>query len=194
VNTGGQQPRRLWTKDEQLVGQLAFMVGQHTAFYCGVSHWTNQQGQPVRSLWINGVGQAGAVATPSVAPQPVQQQYVPTPVPVQAPLPQPVQQMQGQMLPQVAMQQPRQDWEQVREGRIMRQTATKVAAILISHVPAEQRTLENVIMLADRLVGYYEQTAPAGNPGHDGGGGVHPGAYDEPGAQGIPHTDDDIPF
>jgi hypothetical protein len=191
VNTGQQNPRRLWTKDASLVGQLSMMIGQQTSFLCGISHWTNNQGQPVRSLWINGVGQA-------VAQQPPQQQPV-IPMPQQ---PQPVAQQQQQWQPQpqatpmVGMQpqaqpQPVAHVEQrtsdsVREFRIMRQTASKVAAILISHTPAEQRTLDNVLRLAEQLVGYYEHgmQKAAENPG-DGG---------DPGSQGIPHTDDEIPF
>jgi len=79
--------------------------------------------------------------------------------------------------------------DSLREVRIMRQTASKVASILISHVPSEQRTLDNVLALSERLVGYYEsgmqQAQQNGNPGEYGG---------DPGAQGVPHTDDDIPF
>jgi len=207
VNTGQQNPRRLWTKDGVLVGQLAMMIGQHATFVCGVSEWTNQQGQPVRSLWINGVGTAaGQYATPSAAapPQPQQQYVQPQPQmaqPMQVAQPQqfqqptvvqaqvtpmqgmqPVAQMQGQAMPQVQMQEPRLS-EAEREKRIHRQTATKVAAILISHVPAEQRTLDNVLALADRLVAYYE--AGGGNPGAGGG---------QDGYGAAPHTDDDIPF
>jgi len=84
------------------------------------------------------------------------------------------------------MSPPRSEWD-IKEDRIHRQTATKVASILISHVPAEQRTLDNVLALAERLVAYYENglaRTVMPNPGFDG----------DPGEQGIPHTDDDIPF
>lgn len=192
VNIGQQNPRRLWTKDAALVGQLATMIGQTTSFLCGVSHWTNQQNQPVRSLWINGVGQGAAVPQPPMAQQPVAplpavpQQSWPQPQPVQAQLPpqQPtVVQPMAQPMGPVASMAPTQ---QQKEERIHRQTATKVASILISHVPAEQRTLDNVLALAERLVAYYEnglaQQTMGGSPDGD------------PGQQGIPHTDDDIPF
>jgi hypothetical protein len=79
----------------------------------------------------------------------------------------------------------RSDWD-IKEERIHRQTASKVAAILISHVPAEQRTLDNVLALAERLVAYYESGVQRAAP--------NPEEYADPGQQGIPHTDDDIPF
>jgi hypothetical protein len=183
VNVGQQNPRRLWTKDAALVGQLSMMIGQTTSFLCGISHWVNQQQQPVRSLWINGVGQG------MQQPQPVQQQ--PMVVQPTAPMqPQQITLPQPQAQPVAQMQQPRSDFvpESVRETRIHRQTASKVAAILISHVPAEQRTLENVLALAERIVAYYENgLMQAAMPMAGDGAG-------DPGPQGIPQTDDDIPF
>jgi len=191
VNIGQQNPRRLWTKDQALVGQLSMMIGQQTSFLCGISHWTNQQNQPVRSLWINGVGQGAAVPQAPVAQQPV----APPPV---APQPQPVQQWQPPQQPTVVqpMVQPMAAMptatveqripDSLREVRIMRQTASKVASILISHVPSEQRTLDNVLALSERLVGYYESGMQQA--------AVNPVADGDPGAQDIPHTDDDIPF
>ena len=53
---GSQYAKNLWTKDGELVGSLSQKIGQHGAFVCGVSNWTNQSGQDVRSLWINSVG------------------------------------------------------------------------------------------------------------------------------------------
>jgi hypothetical protein len=194
VNTGQQNPRRLWTKDAALVGQLATMIGQQTSFLCGISHWTNQSGQAVRSLWINGVGQAAAVPTAAMPQQPVAPPPVAPQPPVQQPtvvqpMATPMAGMQQQPIMQQPMQQPVAHVEQripesLREARIMRQTASKVASILISHTPAEQRTLDNVLVLSERLVGYYEQGMAASN-----GGGIN-----DPGPQGVPHTDDDIPF
>ena len=80
----------------------------------------------------------------------------------------------------------RSEWD-IKEERIHRQTATKVASILISHVPAEQRTLDNVLALAERLVAYYEhglQAVGAGAPDDWQG---------DPGPQGIPHGDGEFP-
>lgn len=190
VNIGQQNPRRLWTKDAALVGQLSMMIGQQTSFLCGISHWTNQQNQPVRSLWINGVGQGAAVPQP---PMTAQQPAAPPPV---APQPQPAQQWPTQaptvVQPTAVPMGPVAHVEQrvpdsVRESRIMRQTASKVAGILISHVPSEQRTLDNVLSLSERLVAYYEHGLGQQNGGN-------PAAEGDPGPQGAPHTDDDIPF
>jgi len=193
VNIGQQNPRRLWTKDQALVGQLSMMIGQQTSFLCGISNWTNNQNQPVRSLWINGVGQGAGVpqapmvqqpvAPPPVAPQPQAQQWQ------QPQLPQPptvVQPMAVPMGPVAQLAPPQSAWDQ-KEDRIHRQTATKVASILISHVPAEQRTLDNVLALSERLVAYYENGLAQATMGGDG-------AVADPGPQGAPHTDDDIPF
>jgi hypothetical protein len=51
---GSQYTKNLWTKDADLVTQMQQMIGQQATFFCNVSHWTRQDGQPVRSLWING--------------------------------------------------------------------------------------------------------------------------------------------
>ena len=150
---GSQYAKNLWSKDAGLIGQLSLMIGQETSFMCGISNWTNQSGQPVRSLWINGVG---AGETP--APQPIA-----TPQPIPMPTPQPI--LPATQQPTVVTVSPavtqagvtqQRVLESERETRIMRQTASKVAGILISHVPSEQRTLENVLDIAERLVAYYE--------------------------------------
>ena len=204
VNVGQQNPRRLWTKDQALVGQLSMMIGQQTSFLCGISHWTNNQGQNVRSLWINGVGQGAGVPQAAMPQQPV----APLPVAPQPqaqawPQQQPIMQQQPQQAPTVVtpqavpmgpvaqMSAPRSDWipEADREKRIHRQTATKVASILISHVPAEQRTVDNVLALSERLVAYYENGLAQSVM--DGGSG--PDYPADPGPQGVPHGDGDFP-
>jgi hypothetical protein len=199
VNVGQQNPRRLWTKDAALVGQLSMMIGQQTSFLCGISHWTNNSGQQVRSLWINGVGAGGQPAQmpqqpvmqqqPIMQQQPQQQAWQQPQLPQQQPTvvtPQAV-----PMGPVAQMSAPRSDWipEPEREKRIHRQTATKVASILISHVPAEQRTVDNVLALSERLVAYYENGLAQATM--DGGSGPdYPG---DPGPQGVPHSDGDFP-
>ena len=50
---GSQYAKNLWTKDPALVAALSAKIGQAGGFVCGVSHWTNQSGQAVRSLWID---------------------------------------------------------------------------------------------------------------------------------------------
>jgi hypothetical protein len=192
VNVGQQNPRRLWTKDQSLVQQLSTMIGQQQSFLCGKSHWTNQSGQPVTSLWINGVGPGFQQQQPQAPPQPQWPQQTPMPMPMQAPMPPPQQPTVVQ--PVVTMQGPRLSDEE-REDRIMRQTASKVAAILISHIPAEQRTLDNVVILSERLLAYYRggmgtngQPQQQQNQWAD-----HPDYAGDPGPQGIPVTQGDFP-
>lgn len=74
VNTGAANPKRLWTKDAELVKALEAKFGQHGAFVCNASYWTNNSGTQVRSLWIAGEAEEGAeptrsVATPDAAPK-----------------------------------------------------------------------------------------------------------------------------
>lgn len=183
VNIGQQNPRRLWTKDAGLVSQMATMIGQHLSFMCGVSHWTNQQQQPVRSLWINGYGQAGQVQQPVPAPPqvPVQPQQSPMqpaqPMPVPQQWPAPAQ----QDAPVSAA---------VREERILREAASGVAVQLLKHLHPDDQNFGNLIKLSERLVGYYKDGAQWGGGGSQGS----PSADGDPGPQGVPHTDDDIPF
>ena len=51
-----QYTKNLWTKDAALVQSLSTMIGQRMAFLCNVSHWTMNDGTPVRSLWIEATG------------------------------------------------------------------------------------------------------------------------------------------
>lgn len=66
---GSQYAKNLWTKDGELVTALTAKIGSQGAFVCGVSHWTNNEGKSIRSLWINEVGDASnppsSVATPA---------------------------------------------------------------------------------------------------------------------------------
>jgi hypothetical protein len=193
VDVGQQNPRRLWTKDAGVVQQMQAMFGQQLSFMCGVSHWTNNSGQQVRSLWINGFGAPGQ----QPQPQPVQQQqpYAPqAPLPPQQPVPQVVQ--QAQQAVQAAAQQgivqqaPQRD---LREEKIHRQTATKVAVDLLKYLAPEHHTFENLITLSERLVAYYDHGVQWGGGGQ-GNPSVPAVADGDPGPQGAPHSDDDIPF
>lgn len=180
TDPSSQYTRGLWSSDAALVGQLATMIGQQQTFLCRVSHWTRQDGSPTRSLWIQGVGPQAAPVVPQ--PQPVGQAQASF-VPAQAPVV-----VTPQVQPMAAVTHDPRISESDREQRIHRQTASKVAAILISHLPSEQRTYDNLLQIAERLVAYYtygiEQSMGSHNPGYDG----------DPGPQGVPHGDDDIPF
>jgi hypothetical protein len=170
VNVGQQNPRRLWTKDEGVVQAMMGMIGQTLSFQCGKSHWTNNSGQPVTSLWVNGYGAPNASATAPTIPQPQFQQQQPVP---QQPMPQPVPQ---QPLPQPVPQQA----QSSTEDKIHRQTATKVAVHLLKHLTPEQQSFDNLIKISERLVHYYENGVVAQAPMQADGA--------------PPHTDDDIPF
>ena len=70
---GSQYAKNLWTKDGELVTALTAKIGSQGAFVCGVSHWTNNEGKSIRSLWINEVGDSSnppsSVATPATQAQ-----------------------------------------------------------------------------------------------------------------------------
>jgi hypothetical protein len=74
------------------------------------------------------------------------------------------------------------------EDKIHRQTATKVAVHLLKHLKPEEQTFDNLIRISERLVHYYDNGVAwpqaAGNSPEAG----------DPGPQGAPHSDDDIPF
>jgi hypothetical protein len=179
VSTGGQNPRRLWTKDQGLVQTMMGMIGQTLAFQCGKSHWTMNDGTPVTSLWINGYGAPGAQAPviqqPQFQQQPVQQPTVVQPV----------------VTPMGVTQQPMQApvQQDTTEQKIHRQTATKVAVHLLKHLAPENQTFENLLKISERLVAYYDTgvhwTAPIANP-DDGDPG--------PEQPGLSQADDQIPF
>ena len=48
----------------------------------------------------------------------------------------------------------------MKAQRIHRQTASKVAAIMLSHVAEEERTMSTLFVLAERLVAYYNEGMP----------------------------------
>jgi hypothetical protein len=158
---GSQYSKNLWTKDPEMIGHLSTMVGQQQSFLCGISHWNRNDGTAVRSLWINGIGPAAAQPQAQVAaPQPAQpQQWSQAPAQMVAAMQQPQQpltDMQRQGGWQQQAPQSQQETGQQKEDRIHRQTASKVAAILIGYLPAEQRTYDTLLLISQRLVRYYE--------------------------------------
>jgi len=143
VPDGSQYGKNLWTKDQNLIATLSTMIGARLAFACNVSHWNMQDGTPVRSLWIDDAGNADA-GSPAMQGPPYMQQ---------------AQQAQQNNLPTPQITAP--PSQDTKEQRIHRQTATKVAAILLTNLPAEQRTFDTLLTLAERLVIYYNQGLPA---------------------------------
>jgi hypothetical protein len=161
---GSQYTRNLWTKDAGLVNQMQQSIGMHFDFLCGASIWTNQQGQPVRSLWVNGLSAPGQ--TP-VQQQPVQQPAQQAPpqqfqqtggVPQQQfsgqqPVAQPpMQQQPAQGLPGIAPME--------KEERIMREHAMSVAAQMLPHMDPSERNFLGMVTVAEGLIRYYKLGPP----------------------------------
>jgi len=160
VPDGSQYAKNLWTKDAGLIGSLSQMIGQRLAFACNISHWNMQDGTPVRSLWIDVVG-AAAPGSPAMQGPPYVQQAqqaqhsamnIPQagfgspalPAPTTAPM---------MASPPAYNDDPKQD-------KIHRQTASKVAAILLSNLKPEERTMDTLLQLSERLVAYYDNGLP----------------------------------
>jgi hypothetical protein len=196
---GSQYNKNLWTKDQNVLPYLQSQIGNRISILCNASHWVRNDGQPVRSLWIEQVG------SPSTAPPQQPQGAAPPQAQAAYPPPQqPTQQsavVQPQVQPVVA-QAPQQDQ---REQKIHRQTAAKVAAILLGYLPKEEQTLSTLLVVSDRLVAYFdtgmaqtetvEQLMNRAMPASVDPGGEHthePPPLDD---SGIPYNaDDDIPF
>lgn len=154
TDPSSQYSKNLWTKDYDLVHQLQQLIGSAMTFQCGISHWNMQDGTPVRSLWINGAGPAqqfsGAVPQPQQGTQAVAQAMHPQQV--------------FQQQPQTALPVPQpqtQTWDDdPKQAKIHRQTASKVAGILLGYLPAEERTLDTLLTVSERLVAYYDNGMP----------------------------------
>jgi hypothetical protein len=162
VPEGSQYAKNIWCKDAAVINDMTQRIGQAFDFLCNVSHWNMQDGTPVRSLWFDTIGFFGSLAAPAaVAPPPQTPQAAPPqpqglpgqPSPAPAPQPASAPQAQPQM-PQGSLA-PQRLPDEVKELRIMRQTATKVAGILLPYLPQEERNLDGFIEMAEWLVRYY---------------------------------------
>jgi len=193
---GAANTKNLWIGEDKAQEFLPFLssqIGNRLAFLCNVSHWTNQQHQQVRSLWIDQIGmpQAGPPAQ-AVVPPPTTATMVHPPATVGQPVV-----VQPTVEPMVA-QAPQQD---LREQKIHRQSASKVAAILLGYLPEGERTLSTLLVLSERLVAYYDTGMPAAETLDQLMNRAMPASMDEAAAQGTgygntppPPGDDDIPF
>jgi len=172
-----QFDKNLWTSEQALAADLYGKIGQRLGFVCNVNP---DQNDPSKNYWwIVGVVNPDQAAAPvSSLPLPPQtaQPGAAFPQPLTAPAPQPVPQqfnvpaqqpvVSATVTPSVVpMAQGPTAAE--KEERIMRETASKVAGILISHVAPEARTLENVIDLSERLVAYYRHGVDGQQPQDD---------------------------
>jgi hypothetical protein len=159
IPDGSQYAKNLWTKDAGLIGSLSQMIGQRLAFACNISEWIHQSsGQPVRSLWIDAVGAAApgspAMQGPPYVQEAQQAQQSAMNVP-QAGFGAP------STIPQVLTSVGAQPYnDDPKQDKIHRQTASKVAAILLSNLKPEERTMDTLLQLAERLVAYYDNGLP----------------------------------
>lgn len=193
---GSQNKKNIWIGEDkmQFLPYLQSQIGNRIAFVCNLSHWTRQDGQAVTSLWLELCGPP-TVDSPAMAGPPAQvplpQQAVVAPPPVG-----PTVTVQPQVQPVVA-QAPQQD---LREAKIHRQTASKVAAILLGYLDKDEQNMAVLLRLSERLVAYYDNGLPNAETLDDLMRRAMPQSMD-PAAQGEgydnappPHGDDDIPF
>ena len=112
---GSQYAKNLWTKDSALVESLGAKLGQHGAFVCNASYWTNNSGTQVRSLWIAGEAEEGAESAPAAAR-------------AAAPTPQPEEKMS------------KEEWKR-KDSAIHKMACIKTAAAALAHtLPPEPST------------------------------------------------------
>ena len=163
TDPASQYVKNLWTKDADLVHQVQQLIGTPMQFQCGVSHWSMNDGTPVRSLWINGyapMGHSMGVQNQQPGTQAVAQAMAPQQV--QTPMNQPTQ-MGAMNLPQTTGYD-----DDPKQDKIHRQTASKVAAILLGYLPAEERTLDTLLTVSERLKDYYDHGMADVVPANDG--------------------------
>lgn len=164
LEPGKQYPKKLSTKREELIGQAQQMMGMGQIVTAAFNEQQSDQinphnGQPYTNRYLEALalGMADLVGMPTqIQPQ----QYMP-------PQPQPVQQAPYQQpapVQQPVMQQPIQRFDPT-EAKIHRQTATKVAVLLLPMLREEDRNLASLVRISEQLVKYYDagvqwQTAP----------------------------------
>jgi len=210
---GKEYPVKLSTKKQELISQAQQMMGQVVTAGFNEQESTNinpHNGQPYTNRYLEALafGQVDLVGMPTqIQPQ----QAMPQPQPVQQPQPQ---QFQGQ--PQTFAQQPAAvpfvGTDQVREAKIHRQTAAKVAVQLLQYLTPEERNLASLVRISEQLVHYFDNgvqwtTPPAQaqapqpqaqqqHQGYEQHDAQQQAAAHAPGGQyyGEPDPDDGIPF
>ena len=210
---GKQHPVKLSTKRQDLLGEAQQLAWQMVDALYNEEESTNinpHNGQPYVNRYLEQLAPAGQMPQPQPAmQQPVMQQPMAVPSTGLAPqqpnagqyppaqqfgnlqpqLPPPPAQPMAQFPPPPAGQAPVADDE--RESRIMRQTATKVAANFLPMLAEEDRNLGSLIRISEQLLKYYrEGVSWTTNP---------PEMGDEPAQAQYensppPPSDEDIPF
>jgi hypothetical protein len=155
---GSQYNKNLWTKDEKVLPYLQSQIGNRISILCNASHWVRNDGQPVRSLWIEQVG------SPTAAPPQQPQGAAPAQAQASYPPPQQPQQQSAVVQPQVQQmvaQAPQPVTQGQKEERIMREAASKVAAMMLAYVKPEDQNMSSLLVMSERLVAYYANGLPA---------------------------------
>jgi hypothetical protein len=187
---GNEWPKKLSTKKPDLIGMAQSMMGQVvTALY------NEQEGNSINphtgTPYVNRYLEALALGASAPQVQPMQVQ--PAPVMQQPVMPQPVMQPMVQQQPQTFAPQPIAVGPDLRETKIMRQAASKVAVNLLQHLDEGSRNLASLVAISEQLVKYYNEgvqwnVAPVAAP-------VAPQPVAQPAqAEYQPGADDDIPF
>jgi len=199
---GSQYPRKLSTKRQELVTAAQSLMGQYVdALYNEEqsSSINPHNGQPYINRYLEQLAPAGSMPPPQVAPQ----QQAPQAVPTTMMQPQP--QSFGNLQPQQYLPPQPQPaappvirhevgTDEQRESRIMRQAATKVAAVFLPMLAEEDRNLGSLIRISEQLMKYYREgvawdTAPVQAPVQTqlpvaaGAGYENPNEYGDPGPQ-----------
>jgi hypothetical protein len=166
---GKEHPVKLSTKKQELISQAQQMMGQLVTAGYNEQESTNinpHNNQPYTNRYLEAIafGQVDLVGSPTqiqpqqfmpqpqaqpqqqfqgqpqtFAGQPAAQPFVPQPQPVIQPQPQPIMVVN----------------EDLRESRIMRQAAAKVAVQLLQHLEPEARKLASLVAISEQLVGYF---------------------------------------
>lgn len=210
IGSTSQYALNLNTKEQGLANQMMSAIGQQFSFVCGLSHWTNQTGQPVTSKWINGVAplQGGMQNQPQQQGGMQYQQPQGQPPPQQGWSQQPSPQQQpvitgGPYAGPVGQPQRQEQTDDAFIRRVSFLAALEPAVAMLAYLPVEQHGVPALVKMADffartailRGQQGFGQTPTQGNYNPQQGEYVGTGAegsYDEYGTP--PPGEDEIPF
>ena len=168
---GQNYPKKLSSKKPEIVQQAQSLMGQYVTALYNESESTNinpNNGMPYMNRFLEALSMPG-----QVLPQAPQQSFQPQPQPqaqnFQAPQPQ----FQGQpqtfagqqpAVPFTPQQQPIPQGQithvvgvdQIREAKIHRQSAAKVAVELLVHLDPADRNLASLVRISEQLVQYFD--------------------------------------
>jgi hypothetical protein len=134
---GAQYAKNLWTKSTSLVEALQGKLGQHGAFVCNASYWTRQDGQQVRSLWIEAESDGTEnvperVATPASSSQAAAQTAV-------------------KMVAKASGEMSKEEWAR-KDSAIHKMACIKTAADALKHTVPSDPTTEDLNQFNARVI------------------------------------------